>query len=197
MKSFDPHDDPLLAVVRGIMVTLAPPGPDDKGAQMLNLQELRAQLGADNKATRDSELKSARRGFEKRKDLTKVLAIAAACDAAGLVEGKWEDGWRIFASGGWAIYVNINVEGFLEAHDQRLANLLAAISAACPGTEWSSHDDPTNKTRRFTIWGADLHLDVTAELKDDSQKCRRVVVGKRTVEQELYEFRCDGEEVSS
>lgn len=164
---------------------------------MLHLPELRARLGQQNREERDASLTRARENFAKRKDLSKVLPIIAACDVAGLVEGKYTNGFRVIAGYGWTIYANLDVEGFLETHDKKLADLLAGISAALPGKEWSSNDSPMYKTRSYTIWEGDLCVQVEAKLKDGSEKCRRVVVGKKVEERDVFQFVCDGEEVAS
>lgn len=163
---------------------------------MLNLQELRAQLVAENKTARDEQMKNARENFDQRKDVNTVLAVAAALDVAGLVKGHYGDGYRLVAGwGGWTVYADLDVNGFLEAHDKKLSDLLAGIGAVLSGADWKSYDNPAGKTRTFSISSKNVHVSVEAMLKDDSQKCRRVVVGKKVEEREVYEFRCDGEEV--
>lgn len=181
------------------MVDLPRRGGTTKGtANMLNLQELRGQLAEENRTTKENELTTARKNFVAREDLSQVLMVAAALDNAGLKKGHYEDGWRVHAGySGWTIYADLNVEGFLEAHDARLATVLAAVAAALPGCDWKSYDNPAAKNRSFQIDGKNLTVCIGADLKDDSTKCKRVVVGKKTVEQEIYEFRCDGEEVTT
>ena len=165
---------------------------------MLNLQELRAGLVDISRTHRETQLKDAREGFEARKDLKQVIAAAAACDVAELKKNNYTNGYRICASyAGWHVYVDINVEGFLEAHDERLATLLSAINAICPDRNWNSYDYPANKTRSFRLDDGGFSVEVCAKLQDDSQKCRRVVVGKKMEERDVFQFVCDGEDVTS
>jgi hypothetical protein len=73
--------------------------------------------------------------------------------------------------------------------DERLTTLLERLMDYKDDPEVHEYADSLNKDFHFKL--DDLTVRIAAYVKSDSQTCRRIQTGTKTVEQPIYQMICD------